>query len=63
MNKLPKQINHKFHVDLDTLFVLNNVEPSIDKYLFSGFKEKIKIHKSIDDAKIIKECWNKLTIK
>ena len=63
MNKLPRQINHKFHMDLDTLFIINNLEPSLDKYLFSGLKSKVSVHKSIDDAKIIKACWNKLTIK
>jgi len=63
MNKLPKQINHKFHLDLDTLFIINNIDPNIDRYLFSGLKSKVSVHKAIDDAKIIKACWNKLNIK
>jgi len=63
VNRLPLQINHKSHMDLDTLFLINGLDPNMDRYLFSGLKEKINIHKSIDDAKIIKACWNKLTIK
>ncbi|MFH1581707.1 MAG: hypothetical protein ABIC39_06480 [Pseudomonadota bacterium] len=57
---LPACIDHKHHMDLDTIFTLNGLDPSIDRVVFSGIKSNGLPHKSIFDARVIKACWEKI---
>jgi len=58
--RLPPQINHKCHVDLDTIFMLQGLDPSMDRAKFSGVEIKGQRHNAVYDAKAIKACWDKM---
>jgi len=46
--------------DICTLFKLQGIDPDINRELFSGIKGKK--HNSLNDARIIKECYDKLML-
>ncbi len=58
--KLPYHIEHRAHLDIDTLFSLHGLDPTLDRYEFAGLKTPNKRHKAIDDARVIRACWMKM---
>jgi len=60
---IPKKIYHANHIEMSTLFTVNNIKSNINRIKFSGISKKIKRHNSLSDALILKSCYKKLTIK
>ncbi len=58
-DKLPAVIDHRHHMDLDTVFSLYGIDPSIDRREFSNAVDTVR-HKAIDDARVIRDCWKKM---
>ncbi len=56
--KLPSHINY-IPFDICTLFQIKWIDPDISRELFSGMEGKK--HNALYDAKVIRECYNKLT--
>lgn len=59
-DKLPPAIDHRFHIDLDTIFSLHGFDPSLDRRSFAGGSSQAVRHKAIDDARVIRACWKKM---
>jgi hypothetical protein len=57
---LPNYIGHRYHIDLDTIFALNGINPEIERIEFLGTRIDNIRHKAIDDARLIKACWEKM---
>ena len=60
--RIPDQINHTSHIDMMTLLQINKLDTTIDRLKFSGLK-KIVAHHSLNDAIVLKKCYEKLKIK
>ena len=60
---IPSQINHTSHIDISTLLEINKLNPEINKLKFSNIKQNLKEHNSLNDAMILKKCYEKLKIK
>jgi len=58
--KGPRQIDHGRHLDMDTLFLANNIDPHIDRSTFAGANIEGCRHHALYDALVLKECWEKL---
>lgn len=57
---LPKKIYY-IPFDICTLFEMKGIDPDINREEFSGMKEGAKKHNALWDAKVIKECFLKLS--
>lgn len=58
--KPPKQINHSRHLDMDTIFMVNNIDPHVDRDLFAESNIKGRRHHALYDALVLKACWEKI---
>ena len=56
---VPKNVYY-IPFDICTLFKAKGVDPDISRELFSGLQGDAKKHNALWDAKVIKECYNKL---
>jgi len=59
-DRLPPQICQKTHVDLDTIFLLNGIDPLIDRAAFAEADISGKRHNALYDAQVVKACWDKM---
>ena len=59
-NRLPQQIEHRAHLDLDTLLSLHGLDPALDRREFAGVTDTVVRHKAIDDARVVRACWMKM---
>lgn len=59
-DRLPASIGHKWHLDMDTVFSLHNVDPDIDREAFAEAEIKGNRHQALYDALVLKACWDKL---
>lgn len=59
-NRLPAQIDHRLHLDMDTIFTLHGIDPSIDRAAFIDVPVEGRPHMALYDAKVLKICWEKL---
>lgn len=56
---LPKFLRHRFHMDLDTLFICAGIDPALDREKFVG-RTSDKKHNALFDAHIVRLCFLKL---
>ena len=59
-NRVPACIDHRWHLDLDTAFALNGLDPNMDRVEFSGMKADGARHNALFDAMVVKACWERL---
>ena len=57
---LPEYLNHYAAIDLNTLFRVCNIDPSVNREEFSASEASLKRHNALDDAKIVRRCFLKL---
>lgn len=57
---LPPYLRHRWHMDLDTLFTVAGIDPSIDRDQFGGANVEGARHDALHDAKVVRECFLKL---
>jgi len=62
-NNLPPQINHKWHPDMDTLFLFHGIDPNLDRDTFAEIAVEGNRHHALYDALVLKQCWEKLIEK
>lgn len=62
LHHLPDFLNHSSHFDLTTTFHLAGINPDIDREKFLNLP-KGKRHDALYDAKIVKNCYEKLLTK
>ena len=62
-DRLPVQIDHKSHIDLDTIFLLNGIDPTIDRAEFAEVNISGQRHNALYDARVVKACWDKMLEK
>lgn len=54
---LPDYLNHYAAIDLNTLFRVCNIDPSVNREEFAGFETSLKRHNALDDAKVVRGCF------
>ncbi len=59
-DRLPKCIDHRWHIDLNTIFVMNNIDPRINRIEFAEVQIEGQRHNALYDALTVKACWEKL---
>ena len=57
---LPDYLSHYAAIDLNTIFRVCNIDPSINRKEFSGIKETLVRHNALDDAKVARGCFLKI---
>ena len=59
---LPDYLNHKEHIDLDTMFYLADIKQAAnaDRESYAGLDIEKKKHNALYDAKIVRACYLKL---
>lgn len=57
--KIPKKVYY-IPFDICTFFKLQNIDPDINREEFANIKNRFKKHNALWDAKVIRECYNKL---
>jgi len=62
-DRLPVQIDHRSHMDLDTIFLLNGIDPTIDRAEFAEASISGQRHNALYDARVVKACWDKMLKK
>jgi hypothetical protein len=53
-DRLPKCIAHRWHIDLDTIFIMNNIDPRINRVEFSELQIEGQQHNALYDTLIVK---------
>tara|TARA_B100001540_G_C15779019_1_gene630053 strand:- start:1093 stop:1653 length:561 start_codon:yes stop_codon:yes gene_type:complete len=56
---LPDYINHRMHIDLDTMFIMAGINPKINREEYCKSSDANK-HNALYDAKIVRKCYLKL---
>jgi DNA polymerase III epsilon subunit-like protein len=56
---LPPYLNHRAHLDLDTIFFLAGVDPDVDREEFIDHSVSGKRHEALYDARVVRECFLK----
>jgi hypothetical protein len=59
-DRIPEFLDHKWHMDLDTIFALRGIDPQLDRVKYSNYQFEGIQHHSLFDALIVKACWEKL---
>ncbi|MCK4303807.1 MAG: 3'-5' exoribonuclease [Candidatus Eisenbacteria sp.] len=54
---LPAYLNHRGHVDLDTLFLAAGIDPNVDRYDFLRIPRDGRRHNALHDAEIVRSCF------
>lgn len=58
---IPKNVYY-IPFDICTLFKVHDIDPDINREDFADFKTNSRKHNALHDAKVIRECYNKLNI-
>jgi len=58
---LPDYLNHHAAIDLNTMFRIAGLDPSIDRRSFAGYSKNENIrHNALDDAMVVRKCFLRL---
>lgn len=57
---LPDFINHSKHIDLNTLFQVAGLDPSLNRAEFAEEEGDVRRHDALSDAMVVRKCFMKL---
>lgn len=57
---LPAYLQHRAHLDLDTLFIAAGIDPDIDRDSYTGHVIQGTRHEAMYDALVVRECFLKM---